>query len=133
LTTASPSDRLNAQDSPLVVKEILDGQGLSLSQAARLIPPNRNNKPTAPATLWRWHRAGCKGPDGKLIRLECARVGCRLMTSRDAMSRFLAALNPVAPDHTAGRQQPGSRHSAESQTRAARVAQAEAELSKRGL
>lgn len=53
-------------------------QGLTLAQAAKLLPGNPN-----PSTLWRWCRQGVGG-----VRLEYRRVGRQIITSRDALQRF---------------------------------------------
>ena len=45
----------------------------------------------SPVTLWRWATKGC----GKNhVRLETIRIGGRTCTSREALQRFLEALNP---------------------------------------
>jgi hypothetical protein len=127
----NPSDPIpHAPDSPRVAAEIVAGEGLSFSQAAKIIPPGRSGKPTAPSTLWRWGRSGVRAPDGRIIHLELARVGCRWLTSRPALLRFLAALSRTdgAPPAEAPRQ--GSGRSAHRQ---AQVDRAQAELDLLGL
>ena len=37
-------------------------------------------------------------PDGRRVYLECARVGCRLMTSQGAVARFISAQNNSTAD-----------------------------------
>jgi hypothetical protein len=75
---------------------------LSISQAARLLPPGREGKPVHPSTVLRWILAGSGG-----VRLEARRMGSRWVTSREALDRFSAALTaralgePVAPTSTA--------------------------------
>jgi hypothetical protein len=61
---------------------------LTLSQAAKRLPRLRDDRPVAPSTLWRWATAGLRG-----IRLETIRVGGATCTSREALGRFLDALN----------------------------------------
>jgi hypothetical protein len=56
---------------------------LSMTAAAKLLPGRPNV-----ATLWRWRTAGCRGH-----RLETILFGGRRYTSREAISRFLAAIN----------------------------------------
>ncbi len=65
---------------------------LSLTQAAKELP-----KRPAVETLWRWRTAGCRGH-----KLETILVGGRRFTSREAITRFLAALNgqPAASGQT---------------------------------
>lgn len=77
-----------------VVQEILAGDCLSTTQAARLIPAKKGQSSKLnPATLFRWVTIGCKTPDGRIVKLEAARLGCRYMTSRGAIARFMRALS----------------------------------------
>lgn len=117
----------SAQDSPTVVRELIDGLGLSFTQAAKLLPPGRNGKPVNPATVWRWCSEGVKAPDGQRVRLEAARVGCRWATSKPALERFLAALNPEMSSPAV---EPGRARTA---ARERQVAQATAELNALGI
>lgn len=60
---------------------------VSLSQASRDIP----TKP-APSTCWRWAKRGLGG-----VHLETIKVGSRIFTSRQAVTRFLEATqDPVS-------------------------------------
>jgi len=88
---------LNGLDSEAVIREITAGEGLSLAQAARVIPPTRQNRPVHPSTLWRWATDGVKAGGGQRVYLEVAWVGCRWVTSRPALERFLVRLNGVTP------------------------------------
>lgn len=58
-------------------------QLLSMTAAAKLLPGRPNV-----ATLWRWRTSGCRGH-----RLETILFGGRRYTSREAIARFLAAIN----------------------------------------
>jgi hypothetical protein len=58
-------------------------QLLSMIAASKLLPGRPNV-----ATLWRWRTAGCRGH-----RLETILFGGRRYTSREAITRFLAAIN----------------------------------------
>jgi hypothetical protein len=94
-------------------------QLLSLSEAARRLPPGRLGKPTHVRTLLRWGLKGLRG-----VHLDLARLGGRWVTSVEALERFSARLTaaqsvPVAVAPTSGR------HAA--------VELAEAELDKLGL
>jgi hypothetical protein len=60
---------------------------LTLAEAARLIPPRRANRPTHLSCLYRWTVSGCRG-----IILESLQIGATRATSREALSRFYAAL-----------------------------------------
>ena len=78
-----------------VLSEIVAGRGLSLSQAARRFPSARLGRPVHSSCVWRWMREGVRLPDGRTIRLECARVAGRWLTSEPALERFLAAQTPA--------------------------------------
>jgi hypothetical protein len=77
-----------------VLSEIVAGRGLSLSQAARRFPSARLGRPVHSSCVWRWMREGVRLPGGRTIRLECARVAGRWLTSEPALERFLAAQTP---------------------------------------
>src|SRR4051794_26611698 len=80
----------SSPDSPTVVDELVNGEGVSFTQAAKLLPAGRAGKATSPATIWRWAREGAKAPGGAVVRLEVARCGCRWVTTRAALTRFLS-------------------------------------------
>jgi hypothetical protein len=65
---------------------------IPLKEACRIVPAARNGKQTHLSTLLRWIERGCKAKDGATVRLEAVRLGSRWMTSREALSRFAAAL-----------------------------------------
>lgn len=58
-------------------------QHFELLEAIELATGRRPNYTTA----WRWHRKGISTPNGR-VKLECARVGGRVMTSVEAVERF---------------------------------------------
>jgi hypothetical protein len=68
--------------------------GIRPAQAARLVPPLRDGRPTHPATIVRWIVDGC--PDGRGGRefLEGARTPGGWITSTAALQRFLSRLTP---------------------------------------
>lgn len=68
---------------------------VSLGEAARLFPGCRGAKRVSPSTVWRWCSKGTRRPDGQLVRLEHFRLGSRVMTSREAIARFVAALTDM--------------------------------------
>lgn len=78
-------------DNLQVIDEILAGDGISLAQAARLVPAFRPGRPTNPATVWRWAAKGVRLSNNTVIKLETCRIGGRQMTSRAALGRFIAA------------------------------------------
>lgn len=82
--------------TPTVITEILAGDALTLSAAARKLVPHRG-KGVAPSTLWRWHREGLRTPDGNRVHLELARVGGKWLVSTAALARFIAASTPAIP------------------------------------
>lgn len=65
---------------------LLTEDALSLPQAARELP----GRPDA-STLWRWSKAGLRG-----VRLETFKIGSRLFTTRQAVTRFVAATQEPA-------------------------------------
>jgi Protein of unknown function (DUF1580) len=75
---------------------------LSLTQAARRLPPGRRGRPVSISCVLRWLLDGVPGPDGRRIRLEAVRLGGRWVTSAEAIQRFAEALTPqlgdVSPD-----------------------------------
>ncbi len=76
---------------------------LSLAQAARGVPPTRQDKPVHVSTLTRWILRGVHG-----VRLEAARLGGRWVTSEEAICRFSAALTDLQ-DTPAGALAPDAR------------------------
>jgi len=62
---------------------------ICLTDAAGLIPRRRGGRQCHVSTLFRWTTRGCKG-----VRLESIQVGGTRCTSREALSRFFAALTP---------------------------------------
>ncbi len=69
-------------------------QTLSLTQAARepIFPPGRKGARPTLSCILRWVLKGLKGPEGRFVRLEAMRLGCRWITSREAIQRFAEAL-----------------------------------------
>jgi hypothetical protein len=65
---------------------------ISLGQAAAKYPGHRGANRLHPATLTRWILRGVRALDGRRVRLEAVRVGCRWLTSEAALARFAAAL-----------------------------------------
>jgi hypothetical protein len=83
---------------------------LSLSQAARRLPPCRADRPVNPATIWRWIAKGARRPDGTRITLEAVRLGGRWLTSAEALARFAAALTPESEASLCAIRSPCQRH-----------------------
>jgi hypothetical protein len=66
--------------------DILREGAISLTAAAKSLPLIDGRGPN-PATVWRWARQGIGG-----VFLEYVRIGRRIVTSRAALGRFVAAL-----------------------------------------
>ena len=81
-------------DTSTIITEILSGDALTLSAAARKLVPHRG-KGVAPSTLWRWHRKGVKTPDNRHVHLELVRVGGKWLVSAAALARFIASSTPT--------------------------------------
>ncbi len=68
---------------------LLDESVLTLSEAARALPPLDGKRPHS-STIWRWARKGLRG-----IKLEVRRIGGRFVTSREALERFSQRLAEI--------------------------------------
>ena len=64
----------------------LSDELLSLPEAAALFPRRRVGSKVSTTTLWRWYTRGSRG-----VRLEVARVGGQVYTTRDAIRDFILA------------------------------------------
>ena len=71
---------------------------IPLSQAATRFPGHRGAQRLHPATLTRWILKGVRAFDGRRVKLEAVRIGCRWLTSEPALSRFATALG--TPDNS---------------------------------
>jgi len=70
----------------------------SLTEAAKWCPPIDGRRPHV-STLWRWCRKGLRG-----VQLEYVRLGHRVCTSKEALTRFAQRL--VERDHDCSRLDP---------------------------
>jgi hypothetical protein len=77
------------------VSQLFAEDQILLSKAAGLFPGQRPNS----TTLTRWSRRGVYG-----IRLETLRIGGRRYTSKQAIARFLEALNRPEDEQLSGRE-----------------------------
>jgi hypothetical protein len=96
-----------------LLAEIEDGEGETLSRAARRVPRTRQDKAVGLSCLFRWVTVGVLGPDGRRVKLEAARLAGKWVTTPGAIRRFVAAQTPrldpePAPDHRS----PGKRQRA---------------------
>jgi hypothetical protein len=80
-----------------VIEEVTSGDGLTLAQAAKLLPGHRTGHPTNPSTVFRWVVKGAKGAAGAVVKLEAVRLGEKWVTSRAALGRFMSALTGTVP------------------------------------
>jgi hypothetical protein len=83
---------------------------ITLAQAATRYPGHRGAKRLHPATLTRWILTGVRAIDGRRVKLEAQRIGCRWLTSEAALQRFAEALGTPADDAPA--RTPAARHKA---------------------
>jgi hypothetical protein len=79
-----------------IINEIVDGHGLTMGQAAKIVPAHRGEGRTNPATVWRWCTQGHKMPDGSFLKLECAKLAGRWLTTKSAIARFLTAITAAS-------------------------------------
>ena len=70
------------------VAKLLTEELLSLTDAAKEVPRPEGQKPPHVATVWRWAIKGVRGN-----KLEIVKIGSRKFTSREAITRFVAAAN----------------------------------------
>src|SRR5215475_7291075 len=77
-----------------LLSEIEGGGGEPLSFAARRVPSTRQGKRVTLSCLLRWVLEGVKGPDGKRIKLEAARMAGRWITTPGAIRRFVERQTP---------------------------------------
>ena len=89
-----------ADSTPSVLTEIIAGDAPGLSAAARLLPAHRGDGRACASTIWRWIRTGTRTTDGRVVKLEAARLGARWLTSSAAISRYMAALTPTTSEAT---------------------------------
>jgi hypothetical protein len=76
-----------------LVDRLLGEDRIGTAAAGRLVGADQ-------ATITRWCQQGVRLPDGSRLKLEYLRVGGRLLTSRQAITRFLAAQQPLGADQT---------------------------------
>src|SRR5947209_1904698 len=78
--------------------ELRNETTISLSQAARLLPPGRRGRPVTLSCVLRWVLDGVKLPSGEVVRLEAVRLGGRWITSVEALERFADRQTPRLGD-----------------------------------
>jgi hypothetical protein len=92
--------------------DIRTEQLLTLSQAARLLPPSRRGRPASLSCVLRWVLSGTKDPAGNIVRLEAVRLGPKWVTSQEALQRFADRLTPRLDEPTQKARTPTSRERA---------------------
>lgn len=75
-----------------LTKQLMTEGLISMKEAAKMFGSCRSGAGTHPATVTRKCLQGDRLPDGTRLKLEHVRVANRLMTSRDAVLRHIAAL-----------------------------------------
>lgn len=78
--------------------DLLTETPLPLSAVARTFPGARGAARINPTTVWRWCTKGTRTPDGRRVRLEYFRLGSRVMTTSEAVRRYVAALTGAPAD-----------------------------------
>lgn len=81
-------------EAPSVADEVARGDGMSLADAACLFPPLREGRKVHPATILRWITSGVRTADDRTVKLEGIRLGCRWLTTRAAVARFINDQQP---------------------------------------
>lgn len=84
-----------------LVERILSEGPVGMSGIARLCGSYRAGKPTHPSTVCRWAKQGVRLTDGRTVRLEAVSLNGRLVSSRAAFVRFLAAQQSLPAEATA--------------------------------
>jgi hypothetical protein len=74
--------------------EVVSPHCLSIGQAARMLPPGRNGRPTHTATLVRWITSGTASPSGEVVHLRAVRLGGRWLTTREWLDDYARRLTP---------------------------------------
>ena len=82
---AAPSVTSRSGDPTLPIS--LDEQIVSLTNATKLLPARRGNRPAHVSCMFRWAKHGLRG-----VKLETLRVGGTICTSKQALERFFSRL-----------------------------------------
>lgn len=100
-------------------------QLIGLSDIAKLIPSRRRPGSLSTNAIFRWVRKGVRRADGTFIRLEAHMVAGRLLTSREALNRFIEAQNvpaqliaPLAQSRSPARRERESANAADALSKA---------------
>ncbi len=96
-------------DITTLVDRILSEGPIGMSAAAKIYGTFRAGRPTHASTPTRHHLYGITLPDGTVLRLEAIRIAGRLMTSRAAVTRFVAVQQSDAPPASRAQSTPSVR------------------------
>lgn len=80
------------------IQKLIEEGPIGMAETARLLGTFRGGRPCHPSTPTRWCFTGVKLPNGSTLRLEHYRSAGRLMTSKPALLRFLAAQQDELPE-----------------------------------
>jgi len=72
-------------------RSILREKWLGLHEIAKLVPSCRHSGHLTPNAIYRWATRGVRSASGQTIRLESVRVAGRILSSREALERFILA------------------------------------------
>jgi hypothetical protein len=72
-------------------------QMIGLPFAAGLLPARGSPGRANASTLYRWVIEGVRMRDGRRVKLEAVRIGSSYHTSREAVGRFIRAMNEPTP------------------------------------
>jgi hypothetical protein len=92
---------------------------VSLNEAARSLPARRAGKRPHVSCIYRWTVAGCRG-----VVLESVQIGATRCTSREALTRFFAALTAKAQGELPAPPPPDKARRRDIETAERRLAQA---------
>jgi hypothetical protein len=108
----------------MVERLLAEGDRVGLQAAGVIVGESNGGAAAHPTTISRWCLRGIKLTDGRVVRLEHYRCGGRIITTRAAIVRFLAA-QTEAPNDTPTPRTPTERRRA--------AARASAELEALGV
>lgn len=92
--------------------DLANETNISLSAAARMLPPGRRGRPVSLSCVLRWVLEGVRLPSGRVVRLDAVRLGGRWLTSVEALQRFADAQTPRLDGEPAKVRTPGARQRA---------------------
>jgi hypothetical protein len=82
----------------MVERLLAEGDKLGMSKAGELLGQNQGGAPVHATTVTRWCLKGARLPNGQRVKLEHFRCGNRLLTTKPAIIRFLAAQTEMPSD-----------------------------------